>query len=292
MNVESESKDPWTIWSKYLTNNSIDSPKPWFLNIDPTTDPRILIEDSKGETKNITFSTDTNNDLVIDIPAGTTINFNVFSVSKDHYKNNKGNIKTHQNELEDRTFMQTKSDWKNVEITGYVQFDQLGGKIDFIWSARGGLDNPENICESTSYRSRISSADPTMDFMQGAIFEKNQIYEKTTKKSKKGFTFNPGWIGIKFIIHNINDEKNVKLQLYIDKSINEKKKVGTTEEEWELINDETDSGNWGNEGGQCHGKEDQIITWGGPVAGFKISNDSNFARPIKFKYASVKEIIL
>jgi hypothetical protein len=48
-----------------------------------------------------------------------------------------------------------------------------------------------------------------------------------------------------------------------------------------------DSGGWGDEGVHCGGDQDQIITWGGPIATFRWDNASD----VDFKHFSVREII-
>jgi hypothetical protein len=56
---------------------------------------------------------------------------------------------------------------------------------------------------------------------------------------------------------------------------------------WTKVNDRLDSGGWGDEGVHCGGDQDQIITWGGPIATFRWDNASD----VDFKHFSVREII-
>ena len=51
------------------------------------------------------------------------------------------------------------------------------------------------------------------------------------------------------------------------------------------IAEDRDSGGWGNDGEKCHGKEDQIISWGSPTATFRWDDVL-----IDFRSLSVREI--
>jgi hypothetical protein len=43
-------------------------------------------------------------------------------------------------------------------------------------------------------------------------------------------------------------------------------------EQSQKVDEFVDSGGWGSSAGECGGKPDQIITWGGPIATFRWGN--------------------
>ena len=88
------------------------------------------------------------------------------------------------------------------------------------------------------------------------------------------------WIGFKTAMYNV--EKNghiaVKLEIWLDKS---------NDGNWQKVYDYIDDGGWGNDGQECSGRPDQIISWGGPLAVFRWDN----ADDVDIKDFSVREIL-
>ena len=80
-----------------------------------------------------------------------------------------------------------------------------------------------------------------------------------------------------YTISKIVDKTAVKTELWLDK-----KNDGT----FVKVDENVDKGGWGNEGRECNGAPDQIITWGGPIATFRWDTATN----VDFKYSSVREI--
>src|SRR5678815_107913 len=85
---------------------------------------------------------------------------------------------------------------------------------------------------------------------------------------------------LKVIMYNIvqNGKTAVKLELWVDKSNNNN---------WIKATEKIDKGGWGNNGMECGGKPDQIITWGGPIAAFRWDG----ATDVDIKKFSVREIV-
>jgi hypothetical protein len=91
-----------------------------------------------------------------------------------------------------------------------------------------------------------------------------------------------GWFGIKIVIHNVDigeGRLGVQLQFYVDRN---------NSNGWTLVgaSELLDNGGWGSDGQPCGGYKDQIITWGGPLASFKLEGDTG----IIFNKLSVREI--
>jgi len=175
-------------------------------------------------------------------------------------------------------YMQSANDWKNVEITGYVKLNS-GSNDNFVWYARGGRHTgygaPQG-CEGVAYKGGL--------FYDGSTrWEKEQWHTGGYVFGQLGKnigSINGKWVGLKVIMYNIiqNDKTAVKLELWVDKDNNNK---------WIKATERIDKGGWGNNGRECGGEPDQIITWGGPIAAFRWDG----ATDVDIKDFSVREIV-
>ncbi|MDQ4073282.1 MAG: hypothetical protein M3162_03145, partial [Thermoproteota archaeon] len=91
------------------------------------------------------------------------------------------------------------------------------------------------------------------------------------------------WFGWKTIMYNIDDDKAVKMESYIDEDNNN---------QWKKLNDLTDNGGWfANSSdevfnsGNCGKPKDYVITNGGPIVTFRADNIR-----FDFKNFSIREI--
>ena len=174
-------------------------------------------------------------------------------------------------------YMQSPNDWRDVEITGYVKLNS-GNNDNFVWYARGarhtGFGAPAG-CEGTAYKGDL--------FYDGNTrWTKEQWHTGGYAFGEFGENIGPisgKWVGFKVIMYNAveKDKSVVKLELWVDKNNNNN---------WIKANEKTDKGGWGNAGGECGGKADQIITWGGPIAAFRWDG----ATDVDIKKFSVREI--
>jgi hypothetical protein len=180
-----------------------------------------------------------------------------------------------EKELEKKGYMESPNDWRNVEITGYVKFNKGVNYDNFAWYARGGIHTNGKECEGTAYKGQLYYSGKTR-------FAKEQWFVsyvfspyKQSMDSMKG-----KWIGFKTAMYNV--EKNghiaVKLEIWLDKS---------NDGNWQKVYDYIDDGGWGNDGQECGGRPDQIISWGGPLAAFRWDN----ADDVDIKDFSVREIL-
>jgi hypothetical protein len=87
------------------------------------------------------------------------------------------------------------------------------------------------------------------------------------------------WVGFKSIMYNIDHsgKAGVKLEIWLDKE---------NTNQWIKVNERIDAGGWGNNGRECGGTPDQIITWGGPIASFRWDSASD----VDIRDFSVREI--
>jgi F5/8 type C domain-containing protein len=184
-----------------------------------------------------------------------------------------------QTDLAAKGYMQDPEDWKNVEITGYIRLNSYDSMNQFTWYARGGSHGGSKFtdgCEGTSLKGDL--------FFDGRTkILKEQWhphgYVSTSTKSTDIGSIVGKWIGYKFMAYNtVLDGKVVsKQEMWVDRNANGN---------WVKYYEKVDSGGWGSEGDHCGGKPDQIITWGGPLVGFR----GDDVKDVDFKNLSVREI--
>jgi hypothetical protein len=78
-----------------------------------------------------------------------------------------------------------------------------------------------------------------------------------------------------------NGQPAVKMEIWVDRNDD-----GNEDGPWVKVDENIDSGGWGDEGSECGGEDDQIITWGGPIATFRWDGATN----VDLKNFSVREI--
>jgi hypothetical protein len=238
----------------------------WFMNMqDPTKDPRFdpqatITKNSDGSYKI------TKQEVRMEVYPSTGYNQDKITT-------------LNQKELTAKGYMQSPNDWKNVEMTGYVRLISSPSDDQFNWYNRGGRHVDLRPCEGTAYKSDV------MYYFSGKTrFNKEQWFGKaysfTAPKTVTGKPIQGKWVGLKYIAYNFqqqNGETAVRLQSWFDANDDGK---------WVKINEFVDSGGWGNQGRNCGGAPDQIITWGGPIATFRW----DYATNVDFKNFSVREI--
>ena len=240
----------------------------WYLKSNPNDDPRYSPQTTLTKNSDGSFKV-----------KSPKVRMGVFTSSGFHPE--KINTLNH-NKIAQAGYMQSPNDWRDVEITGYVKLKSVnsGSSNDnFVWYARGGrhtgFGSPQG-CEGVAYKGGL--------FYGGATrWEKEQWHSGGYVFAEFGKNIGPikgKWVGLKVIMYNIvqNGKTAVKLELWVDKSNNNN---------WIKATEKIDKGGWGNNGGECGGKRDQIITWGGPIAAFRWDG----ATDVDIKKFSVREIV-
>jgi hypothetical protein len=176
-------------------------------------------------------------------------------------------------------YMQSANDWRDVEITGYIKLNSGSGD-NFAWYARGGrhtgFGSPEG-CEGVAYKGDLYFDGQTRWTKEqwhtgGYVFGD---YQKSMD------SINGKWVGFKSIMYNTDEagKTGVKLEIWLDKE---------NTNHWIKVNERVDTGGWGNNGRECGGTPDQIITWGGPIATFRWDSASD----VDIRDFSVREILV
>jgi hypothetical protein len=255
-------KDEFNILKLYPTAVNGDE---WYMKMsdpihDPQFDPQVEL------TRNPDGSWDVD-DSKVRMSVYTSSGYDVSKIST--YE---------QQELAKKGYMQSPNDWKNVEMTGYVRYEEGTDNQNFAWYARGGKHTDSEDCEGSAYKGQL--------FYQGdSRFAKQQwfvSYTFTDGKQQITVPLQHRWIGFKFVVYNLPPLKNGTIFVKMENWINENSD-GVT---WKKVDEKIDRGNWGDRGEHCDGKPDQIITWGGPVATFRWDN----ADRVDIKDFSVREI--
>lgn len=172
--------------------------------------------------------------------------------------------------------------WKNVEITGYAKVISAESSKDRLnWYARGARHSSSVPCEGTSLKGNIR--------VNGEVFWQKEIWHTggyTNEKARAVATDNSlldRWIGWKVVIYNINNDKAVKMESYLDDKNNNN---------WTRVTDVIDNGGWYARSSDkefysagCDRPKDYIITNGGPIVTFRADGSV-----LDFKNLSVREI--
>jgi hypothetical protein len=235
----------------------------WYMNMqDPNNDPR---SSPPSMSKNSDGSWRVTSDQV---------RYGVYTSSGYH----PDQVETDHGVLASRGYMQSPNDWKNVELTGQVKFNSGDSGENWAWYARGGRHtgsgSPEG-CEGSSLKGDLRYTDGTVRWAKEQWHVSYVFLPwKNSPASADG-----KFVGFKAMMYNtiVNGETAVKLELWVDPN---------NSNNWQKVYDFIDQGGWGNDGGECNGAPDQIISWGGPVASFRWDG----ANSVDIKNLSVREI--
>jgi hypothetical protein len=159
--------------------------------------------------------------------------------------------------------------WKNVEITGYAKVISAESSKDRLnWYARGARHSSSVPCEGTSLKGNIR--------VNGEVFWQKEIWHTggyTNEKARAVATDNSlldRWIGWKVVIYNINNDKAVKMESYLDDKNNNN---------WKKVTELIDNGGWSADtsdkvfySASCGRPKDYIITNSGPIVTFRSDN--------------------
>jgi hypothetical protein len=181
---------------------------------------------------------------------------------KDGSKNEEDQVRMKIGTSED------ESEWKNVEITGYAMVLWADSPSDHIdWYARGGKHSSSAPCEGSALKGWIST--------EGTVSWIKEIwhtggYTKARDTHKVTGSIVNRWIGWKVVMYNINNNKAVKMESYIDDNDNNI---------WKKVSEIVDNGGWFAKSSDiefysadCGRAKDYVITNSGPLVTFRSDN--------------------
>ena len=181
---------------------------------------------------------------------------------KDGSKNEEDQVRMKIGTSED------ESEWKNVEITGYAKVLWADSPSDHIdWYARGGKHSSSVPCEGSALKGWIST--------EGTVSWIKEIwhtggYTKARDTHKVTGSIVNRWIGWKVVMYNINNDKAVKMESYIDDNDNNI---------WKKVSEIVDNGGWFAKSSDiefysadCGRAKDYVITNSGPLVTFRSDN--------------------
>ena len=161
--------------------------------------------------------------------------------------------------------------WKNVEITGYAKVISADSSDDHLdWYARGGKHTPDAPCDGSALKGWLS-IDGIASWVKEIWFPGG--YTDQRDKVQATHDDNPilgRWIGWKVVMYNVDNEKAVKMESYLDDQDNN---------HWKKVTDLVDNGGWYARGSDeefysagCDRPKDYIITNAGPIVTFRSDN--------------------
>ncbi len=177
-------------------------------------------------------------------------------------------------------YMQSFNDWRNVEMSGYIRINSSQANVssDLCWFARGGRHlDPSPNCEGSSMKAFLRIDGQS----QFAKEQWHQAYFYTTPNNLISESLLNKWIGFKAVVYNKNvggGQKIVKQEIFVDMN---------NDNTWVKIDENADTGGWGDRDGTCGGASpDQLITWGAPIVTLRMDGINN----VDITKLSVREI--
>lgn len=249
----------------------------WFMNnADPDSDKRFYIGSSvNGLVKAGSYWKCKDNDKV---------RLNVQTPQTVGMDNALGGCKLDYKKAADRGNAGMSDAWTNVEMTGLInltQFSPSDGR--FIMKGPTFHHSDDKCCSGHAYGVRFFFRNPLQIQFFKEMWHVNYFSRPDNETNTKYASIKDGKDHVcKYIVYTktINNKKCRVLEAWIDFDADGSKftKVASV----------TDSGGWGDGGGQCNGNDDQILTWGSGWMMYRW--DADGSTDIKFKNWSVREI--
>ncbi len=190
------------------------------------------------------------------------------------------------------------SQWKNVEITGYVKVESIMNGSDgdeesvgrsgevltpsLDWRARSGIHSSKSPCQGTALTGELNMVDNTASWKK-EIWHTGGYTDSSNEVQASDKPLIGRWIGWKTVIHNVNNDSAVKMESYLDNS---------NSNHWIKVFELIDDGGWfANSSDKvfysanCGRSKDHIVLNSGPIVTFRADNVA-----LNFKNLSIREI--
>jgi|GEM_PF-6599469 len=227
--------------------------------------------ESGSETK-----TSGNNEVTMK-PNGPT-NFHLGKNARG-FKDETGGCGKHFKDWEGKGYAYKSDDVRDIELKGVFYFNI--GSNGFSISACTGHHSGSNCCQGHAYML-------TMEPSSGNARFRKEMWHVSYHDSPGGdFDFNVSsgnWVGVGFCRYNVpGSSGQVAVEAWICED------PDNNLDKWVMIKKEVDKPGygWGNDGDDCGGDKDQVITWSGPKNRFKTNASSG---SVKAKMLSMREI--
>lgn len=219
-----------------IYNNSKRNAQSWFFS--GLNDSRLKNADDANSSGSDGFSVDGD----IRLGVMTTAGYNQSDIEMDHDK------------CKAQGYMMSPSDWRDVEMTCYVRFNDGGGDSRCSLYNRSGTHTSGRECEGTKYTS--------------ALYSTGRMRVGMEEWHNSGYTYFDDWdvgnvegktVGFKYICYNTRDDNHVVIETWMDMNNNN---------QWSKVHNITDTG-LGEEASRCSDQDRLPMTWGGPYATFR-----------------------
>jgi hypothetical protein len=229
---------------------------------DPNTDPEVVLRFAASVTKEADYWKAT---------AESNLSFRI----NVNVKASQGDQESDHATLAKNGYMVSKSDLRNLEMTGYFRVHDVNDQSEGISiKVRGGQHTGSND-------PRAACIGLVTEYTDGStsLWEK-ELFHPTTPKAKvtKLETHPPledKWVGLKAVVWNIDGDTKSVSEMWIDTDPFDA--AGKPKNGWKKVYTVTDDGSFGG----------RAVTWGGKYATWRI----DAAKTIDFKLLSVHEII-
>jgi hypothetical protein len=125
--------------------------------------------------------------------------------------------------------------WKNVEITGYAKVISADSSDDHLdWYARGGKHTPDAPCDGSALKGCLS-IDGIASWVKEIWFPGGYTDQIGKVQATHDDPILGRWIGWKVVMYNVDNDKAVKMESYLDDQDNNY---------WRKITSLVDSGRW------------------------------------------------
>ena len=160
--------------------------------------------------------------------------------------------------------------WKNVEITGYAKVISADSPSNdhLDWYARGGRHTHGAPCEGSALKGWLS-VDGIASWVKEIWYPGGYTNERDKVRATDDSILGR-WIGWTVVMYNINNDRAVKMESYIDDNDNN---------HWKKVTDLVDNGGWYSRGSDeqfysagCGKLKDYIITNSGSIVTYRSDN--------------------
>ena len=176
-------------------------------------------------------------------------------------------------------------EWRDIEMTGYVRLTSFSFAEEFAWRTTSGFPH-SGPCDGYAYYALLRYDGASASWSK-EVWHNNGYVNGPDSATRPTTPLQGRWVGIKAVRYNINNNSQVRLELWID---------GNADGSWRKVVESTDTGwrtpNAFPEGSVCANPVtgqpktlDVIMTWPYPMVSFRADNAS-----FDFRDLSVREI--